>query len=249
MAETDFPNRRIRVWITTSLALVLAVALLVLAIPRGIAVSQQVVADTLLRKLGKGETLGPEAFRRIADAKYRAVRWHMSGRSYADLSFAEFAIALGGRTSGRVLDMAAVDRAIGAAKKSVSLEPMNTGSWLRLGHLQYQRDGMGIQAARSAAMSFTTGPHERDLRYKRIRLMLPAWQFLAPEARLHLLSDIRYGFEHSPRYLARTIANNRQLALVQIALSTKKGYRQRFEQYLPVIIRDEKLPITLLPKS
>jgi hypothetical protein len=172
-------------------ALVLAVPIIYLAIPRAVSAIVAVPGDHVLRRVQNGEAVSDKNLDTLIESRERALAWFDSGRLHTDLALAVLLKAERLGPESEELEKTFADRAIDLIHLGLSRAPARPYAWTRLAHAEMLANGVSPASARALEMSFRTGAHNPHLAKIRLKLALYNWSEISPEVRKRVLQQIR----------------------------------------------------------
>lgn len=214
------------------LAGVIALALIVLAVPRTFAALLTLPAASVLRSLQQQEPVSLEDLERAAAGQRRGLALVGDGRLATDLGLVELLIA-----ERLPADDPAVPtrfaNAIAALKDGLALAPGNPYAWARLAYAEARQQGWTPLALASLRLALLTSPYDPRLLWSRLRLGFLAWPYMSADDRDIVLQQIRWAFDENPGELARLAVDADRVNVVRAALLRLPDAAAEFEKMLP----------------
>lgn len=207
----------------------LAVALLVLAVPRLLAAVTLLPAAPTMDRLQSLEPVGTHKIERLIRNQRRALVWQPNGRTWTDLGLAQLLIAER-LPEGDPRSRARFDDARRALVEGLSAAPANPFAWSRLAYAHAVLDGWTPRATAALRMAFITGPFEPRLLWPRLRLSLSAWPNIPLEDQDIVLQQIRQGWAADPESLTALVTQMGRVDITKLALSDSPIDLRNFER-------------------
>ena len=211
---------------------IMALALIVLALPRTVAALLTIPSAAILRSLQNQETVGVEDLEKVVSGQRRGLSLVADGRLATDLGLAELLIA-----ERLPADDPAVPthftNATNALKQGLALAPGNPYAWARLAYAEARQQGWTPLALSSLRLALLTSPYDPRLLWSRLRLGFLAWPYMQPDDRDIVLQQIRWAYDENPKELARLAVDADRVNVVRAALLRLPGAAADFEKMLP----------------
>lgn len=218
--------------VVAALAAMLALLLIVLAVPRTIAALLTMPSSAVLRNLQNQEPVGVEDLETVVRAQRRGLALVGDGRLATDLGLAELLIAE--RLPAEDPDVAArFGNATTALKDGLALAPGNPYAWARLAYAEARQQGWTPLALSSLRLALLTSPYDPRLLWSRLRLGFLAWPYMPADDRDIVFQQIRWAFDENPKELARLAADADRVNVVRAALLRLPEAAAEFEKLLP----------------
>jgi hypothetical protein len=219
---TPMPRRVLE----AGLALVLAVVMLGLALPRLAAAVWDQLQKPALEALHAGQPLRAGELRALIAAQGLALAWVDAPQHHARLAAAQLRL-IGMESADDPSAHALFEPALAAAERGLAAAPSDPRGWLLLAYLVTLRDGPGRVPAGALTLSLRSGPFDRsDVLARRLELMLVNWAFLDPAARLAAPDQIRLLWETAPEAVLDLAADAPTRALFAAALADRLDARE-----------------------
>jgi hypothetical protein len=215
-----------------AIAGLMAIALLLLALPRTIASLLTLPSTAVLQRLQSQRPVSFEDLERVVSAQRRAIRLSSDGRLGTDLGLAELLIAerLPGddpNVRGRL------QNAVDALRQGLAAAPGNPYAWARLAYAEARQQGWTPLALSGLRMALLTAPYDPRLIWSRLRLSLLAWPYMPIEDREIVLQQVRWAWIENAAELARLAVEVDQVNVVRAALLRMPEAAGEFEKLLP----------------
>lgn len=217
-AETVMRDRstRARRLVALPIALV-ALTLLVFAVPRTIGALVSARSEPVLRALQDQRPVEPDDLRTLSDALQQGRRWLGDGRLRTDLGLAYLLLAEKlPRNSPEAAD--ALRLAIEALRDGLGRAPANPYAWARLAYAEALAEGWTPRAVAALRLALITAPYEPRLLWSRLRMTFLAWPEMGSEDREMIFQQIRLAWRADPQELTRLAVELKQVNLVRAAL-------------------------------
>jgi len=211
--------------------MLVAVGLLLLAVPRTVGALICARCDFTLRKLQGQEVVASPELRALADSLASGRWWLASGRLRTDLGLAYLLLAED-RSGDAAASREYREQAVAALREGVAYGPANPYAWARLAYAE-ATSGTWSQAAVSALrMALMTAPYEPPLLWSRLRMSFLAWPEMAPGDRELVFQQIRDAWQADPAALATLAVEFKRVNLVRAALLQTPEDGLAFEKIL-----------------
>jgi hypothetical protein len=208
-----------------------AIVMLVLAIPRTISAFVTIPSGPVMIKLQLLQPVVPEELDTLIESQHRGLTWDSRGRTRTDLGLAYLLLADQiSRDDFRWREN--MHEAIRWLRDGLTLAPANPYAWTRLAYAETQLNGWTPAAIAALRLAFVTAPYEPRLALSRLRLSFLAWPHMSPEDRRLVFQQIRYAWKTSPRELTFLAVDLRVANLVRAALLTSPDELTDFEKRL-----------------
>jgi hypothetical protein len=208
-----------------------AIALLVLAVPRTISAFVMIPSGPVMIKLQLLQPVAANELDTLVASQHSGLNWDSRGRTRTDLGLAYLLMA-DQRSRDDVQWRKDMDEAITSLRKGLALAPANPYAWTRLAYAETQLNGWSPAALAALRLAFITAPYEPRLALSRLRLSFLAWPHMTPEDRELVFQQIRYTWKNSPRKLTVLALDLRVANLVRAALLTSPDDLDNFEKRL-----------------
>lgn len=208
-----------------------AIALLVLAVPRTISAFVTIPSGPVMIKLQLLQPVVSEELDTLIGSQRRALNWDSRGRTRTDLGLAHLLMA-DQRPRDDFRWRENMDEAIESLREGLALAPANPYAWTRLAYAETQLNGWSPASIAALRLAFITAPYEPRLALSRLRLSFLAWPHMAPEDRRLVFQQIRHTWNNSPRELTVLALDLRVANLVRAALLTSPDDLIDFEKRL-----------------
>lgn len=210
-----FPGRLTDCAILTVAGL-MAVGLLGLALPRTFAGLAGLAGDVVVQRLRQGEAVDGEALSLAIEGLRDRGFWHETGANHADLGLLSFTkaqqVPVGTAERERLLLQAET-----SLKRGLRLAPGNPGAWARLASVRVQR-GDRVGAAAALRMSMLTGSITPAIMSSRLALGLYLLNDLDAETTDMLANQVRLTWVILPDAIVTIPATPQGQAFIQKAL-------------------------------
>jgi hypothetical protein len=211
---------------------IVALLLIVLAVPRTIAALLTMPSASVLRSLQNQEPVGIDDLETVVRAQRRGLALVGDGRLATDLGLAELLIAE--RLPADDAGVAArFGNATSALRDGLALAPGNPYAWARLAYAEARQQGWTPLALSSLRLALLTSPYDPRLLWSRLRLGFLAWPYMTPDDRDIVLQQIRWAFDENARELARLAVDADRVNVVRAALLRLPDAAAAFEKMLP----------------
>lgn len=211
----------------TLVALLIALPLIVMAVPRLAAGVITGPFDEVVRQIARGETV-PRADLRFARAsRISALRWYDLARLEADLGILNYTLARG-EARGSELHGRLIEEAIAADLRAIKLAPTAAYSWLRLAQAHIERDGAAADIAPYLRMSYAMARYDPRVVLTRLDIAFLFWNDLPDDLQRETEEQIRLAMKWFPVDLVRYTRARNRLAPVRAALADDPEVRARF---------------------
>lgn len=211
---------------------IMALALIVLALPRTVAALLTIPSAAILRSLQNQETVDIEDLENVVSGQRRGLSLVADGRLATDLGLAELLIAER-LTSDDPAVPTHFTNATNALKQGLALAPGNPYAWARLAYAEARQQGWTPLALSSLRLALLTSPYDPRLLWSRLRLGFLAWPYMQPDDRDIVLQQIRWAYDENPKELARLAVDADRVNVVRAALLRLPGAAADFEKMLP----------------
>ena len=208
-----------------------AIALLVLAVPRTISAFVTIPSGPVMIKLQLLQPVATEELNTLIESQHRGLNWDSRGRTRTDLGLARLLMA-DQRPRDDSQWQANMDEAIKSLREGLALAPANPYAWTRLAYAETQLNGWSPAAIAALRLAFVTAPYEPRLVLSRLRLSFLAWPHMTPEDRRLVFQQISYAWKDGPRELTVLAMDLRVANLVRAALLTSPDDLADFEKRL-----------------
>lgn len=210
---------------------IIALALIMLALPRTIAALLTIPSAAILRSLQNQEPVEIADLEKVVRGQQRGLSLVGDGRLATDLGLAELLIAerLPADDQGAPARFASATTAL---KDGLGMAPGNPYAWARLAYAEARQQGWTPLALSSLRLAFLTSPYDPRLLWSRLRLGFLAWPYMQPDDRDIVLQQIRWAFDENPKELARLAADADRVNVVRAALLRLPGAAAEFEKLL-----------------
>jgi hypothetical protein len=159
------------------IALLLAVSLLALAVPRLLRAGAALPAGPSLHRARGGMLLESEALAGAITTLEGSLRWGASPVLLSDLALLKLLRAPAGDGHADLME------AMEAQEASLSRAPASSDGWARLSYARYALAGLNDATRDALELSFLTGRLERAPMVFRLQLVLKEWDAVGPERR------------------------------------------------------------------
>jgi hypothetical protein len=216
--------------IAAPIALV-AIVLLVIAVPRTVGVILSARSEPVLRKLQEQQPVYMDELKTLAHTQERSQFWLDDGRLRTDLGLAYLLLA---EKLPRADSNASVylQRAIDALKAGLARAPGNPYGWARLAYAEALSQGWSPLAVSSLRLALITAPYEPRLLWSRLRMTFLAWHYMSSEDLEIVLRQVRAAWNTDRVELTRLAKELDQVSLVRIALMHTPEDASAFEELL-----------------
>ncbi len=220
-------------------AAALALFLLYLSIPRGVAALIMLPADHVVSwvKQGRAADLRPEDLENLIESRQQASYWIEDGEVFANLAIAQLVAAGTDSTSeddpqhvrGRLLAEASA-----ALQRGLAAAPVNPHAWAQLGYTKLLAGDDPVGAVPFLKMSIYTGPYEPRLVFPRVKLLLELWNLLSDAERDLVYPQIRFAWNVSrPKLVDLAMTMDKQrINVMRLALARTPKFLASFERRL-----------------
>lgn len=186
------------------IAALVAAGLLWLAVPRTVAAFAALPADWIADRLYRGRTVEPSQIDRVIGTRAHALSWVDSPPHHLDLARAHFARGIAGGRPGGGPDIAALDRAVAAAREAVTRSPADPWPWGELARAQHARPGGATGTVPVFSTAMVLGPDWPGAPFRNLDLGLALWPSLGTDDRTLLFRQARLAWTRSrPHYVGR----------------------------------------------
>jgi hypothetical protein len=207
----------------------IAMVLLVIAVPRTVGVILSARSELVLRKLQDQKPVNMEELKTLASTQERGQFWLNDGRVRTDLGLAYLLLA---EKSPRDDASVYLQRATDALKAGLARAPANPYAWARLAYAEALSQGWSPLAVSSLRLAMITAPYERRLLWSRLRMAFLAWWYMSSEDREIVLQQVRAAWNADQEELTRLAIESNQVSLVRVALMQTPQDADIFEELL-----------------
>lgn len=172
------------------LAVVGAVVLLYLGVPRTIAAFVMLPGNEPLRDYGDGKAIDRDQLETIIESRQEALAWVDDGHTWSELALGQLLLAARPEKGGP-LDSELVDRAIDSLRSGLTQAPTDTYAWTRLAYAELLARGASQTVSSALVMSMRTGRYQPQLTLFRLKLCLAVWPHFAVKDYLLVLDQVR----------------------------------------------------------
>jgi hypothetical protein len=208
-----------------------AIALLVLAVPRTISSFLLIPSGPVMIKLQLLQPVTASELDMLVASQRSGLDWDSRGRTRTDLGLA-YLLKADQRPHDDVQWRQDMGKAITSLREGLALAPANPYAWTRLAYAETQLNGWSPEAIAALRLAFVTAPYEPRLALSRLRLSFLAWPHMTPEDRRLVFQQIRFAWKNSPRELTALAFDLRVANLVRAALLTSPDDIADFEKRL-----------------
>lgn len=217
--------------IAVLIALVAAVALVVLGVPRTLAAFGARPGNAVLWHIQRGSKVNSKAIERLAESRGAALKWSENGRYRAELALAQLLLArMDSRDEAETSEL--MNQAANTLEKGLARMPVDPHAWTRLGYARSLLDASPRDIASPLMMSIMVGPHDPKLVFIRLRLALGVWERLTDPERDVVYRQIRYAWKRSKRRLLELAEETMNFKEIRVALLRDPNELLRFERGL-----------------
>lgn len=218
-------------WLTAVPAGVIAITLLVLAVPHLIGLALIAPAEPVLRQIQEQKSVDLSALKEMVAAQESGLPWIADGRLRTDLGLAYLLIA---EQTSRQGGNGKPDftRAIDALRSGLARSPANPYAWARLAYAEALQNGWTTRAISALRLAIVTAPYEPRLLWSRLRMCFLAWPQLPKSDREPVLQQIRFAWHDGPKELVNLARELGRIDLVRDALAENSQDTEAFDRML-----------------
>lgn len=199
------------------LTAVIAVFLLLIAVPRMLVSVVTVPSAVVLRELQNQEPVTFEELETVVRSQRRGLMFVNDGRLHTDLGLAELLMAERLSTDDADVNRH-LENAVRALKDGLAAAPGNPYAWARLAYAEARLRGWTPVALSSLRLALLTAAFEPRLLWSRLRLGFLAWPHMTLEDHEIMFQQIRTAWEENPTELARLARDLDRIDVVRTAL-------------------------------
>jgi|APTNR8051073442_1049403.scaffolds.fasta_scaffold08790_3 tetratricopeptide (TPR) repeat protein len=215
--------------VQSAIALVIAVPLIVFAVPQLIADIVSARGNDVLTRLQNDETVSAEDLDTLIRATERARAWVDNGRSATDLGLAKI-LAADRRNAMDAEARGEFEEAIAVLRDGLTKAPGNAYAWARLAYAEARLDGFTPAALSALRLALLTATNEPRLLWPRLSLSLRAWPHMTDTDRSIVANQIRIAWGENPEELARLAVDGQQESVVRGALGRNRADIEKFDK-------------------
>jgi tetratricopeptide (TPR) repeat protein len=217
--------------IAAGLAVLVAIGLFALALPRTIAAFATIPSSGVLQSLQNLQEQPPasNALDALIASQQRGMIWVNNGRFATDLGLAKLLVAEG-LPADNPEARKQLESAIQALRQGLALAPGNPYAWARLAYAEARLHGWRPQALSALRLALLTATHEPPLLWSRLRLSFLAWSHMPPEDRDMVMQQVRIAWDAAPGDLARLAVDLKQVKIVRDALAKDPAALAEFDR-------------------
>ena len=216
-------------WLLPSLVVSLALALLVVGVPRFISSLLRAPAHATLTEIKAGEVPPPDQLERAAKHLEKTRRWETSAKLSGEIGFLRLLQTF-------QMGEADPDRAIFAAlatenlKESLRLSPARPHPWVRLAYARAIEGAEPSEVVDLLEQSINVGPYVGEIAIVRLKRLLADWGHLSPELRLYAYRQVRWVWNSEQSYLLRAAKQTSRPDIMRFALRPIPGAVEQFDR-------------------
>jgi hypothetical protein len=215
--------------VQSAIALVIAVPLVIFAVPQLIADIASARGSDVLTRLQNQETVSAADLDTLIRATERARAWVDNGRFATDLGLAKLLVAER-RTATEAEAREELEAAIAVLRDGLTKAPGNPYAWARLAYAEARLDGFTPAALSALRLALLTATNEPRLLWPRLSLSLRAWPHMTDTDRSIVTNQIRIAWGEKPEELARLAVELQQESLVRGALGRNRADIEKFDK-------------------
>jgi len=219
-------------WLVPSIVVSLALALLILGVPRFISSLLRAPAHATLTQIEAGQVPPPAQLERAAKHLERARRWEFSAKLSTEIGFLRLLQA-------SQMDETDPDRktvaglATASLTESLRLSPARPHPWVRLAYARAMEGAEPSEIVGLLEQSIKAGPYVGEIAIVRLKRLLVDWEHLSPEMRLYTYRQIRWIWNSEQSYLLGAARQTSRPDIIRFALRPIPGAVERLDRAVP----------------
>ena len=219
-------------WTVPSFVIPVALALLILGVPRFISSLLKAPAHATLTQVEAGKVPPPDQLDRAAKHLEKVRPWESSAELSAEIGSLRLLQAF-------QMDETDPDRvsvaglATANLMESLRLSPARPHPWVRLAYAKDMTGTPNSEITSLLEQSVAVGPFVGEISLVRLKLLLKKWDSLSPDMRRYTFKQVRYMWVHDENFVIRAARQTSRPYIIRFALRPVPGALDRFDRAVP----------------